>query len=185
MTIVQAVVAVLVAVCALATVTTRAALQQAIVFSLFGTTLALLFLVLQAPDVALSVIAVGIGYPMMILLTLGRARDRDERYPRGGGGADRRDERAVNARARVVLFLVGAAGLGALLVWAFVGLPRFGFYHGPYGNVIRAVAVSQRHATNAVDAVVFDYRGFDTVGEEFIFFAAAIGIAMLLGAQRE
>ena len=79
MTAAQGVVAVLVAACALATVLTREPLHQAIVFSLFGTALALLFLVLQAPDVALSVVAVGIGYPMMILLTLARARDREER----------------------------------------------------------------------------------------------------------
>jgi multicomponent Na+:H+ antiporter subunit B len=31
-----------------------------------------------------------------------------------------------------------------------------------------------------VGAVTFDYRGFDTLGEEFILFAAAIGTALLL-----
>jgi energy-converting hydrogenase B subunit D len=73
---VEGVVAVLVAACALATVLTRDPLRQAIVFALFGTTLALMFLVLQAPDLALSVMAVGLAYPMMILLTLGKVRDR-------------------------------------------------------------------------------------------------------------
>jgi multicomponent Na+:H+ antiporter subunit B len=31
-----------------------------------------------------------------------------------------------------------------------------------------------------VSAVNFEYRGFDTVGEEFILFAAAIGVATVL-----
>jgi multicomponent Na+:H+ antiporter subunit B len=33
--------------------------------------------------------------------------------------------------------------------------------------------------------VVFDYRGFDTLGEEFILFAAVIGVALLLREARE
>jgi len=84
-----------------------------------------------------------------------------------------------------MVFVPAAAAVAALLLWGFLGLPHFGFAHGPYGNVIRAIGVRQRHVTNVVAAVVFDYRGFDTVGEEFIFVAAVIGVAMLLRAQRE
>jgi energy-converting hydrogenase B subunit D len=74
---VQAVVAVLVAGLALATVRTREPLRQAIVFALFGQALAVLFLVLQAPDVALSAIVAGLVYPVMILLTLAKVRRRE------------------------------------------------------------------------------------------------------------
>ena len=91
----------------------------------------------------------------------------------------------MTSRARLVVFAPAAAAVAALLVWGFLGLPHFGFAHGPYGNEIRATGVRQRHATNVVAAVVFDYRGFDTVGEEFIFLAAVIGVAMLLRARRE
>jgi multicomponent Na+:H+ antiporter subunit B len=64
-------------------------------------------------------------------------------------------------------------------------LPAFGHYRGPYGNVINAQAVPQRHTTNAVAAVNFDYRGFDTIGEEFILFAAVMGVSALLRLQRK
>jgi multicomponent Na+:H+ antiporter subunit B len=90
----------------------------------------------------------------------------------------------MTRRARVWLFAVGAIGVGALLVWSFTGLPSFGHYRGPYGNVINAQTAPQRHATNAVAAVNFDYRGFDTIGEEFILFAAVIGVSALLRLQR-
>jgi hypothetical protein len=53
------------------------------------------------------------------------------------------------------------------------GLPGFGNYPGPYGPAILRVAVAQTNATGVVSAINFDYRGFDTVGEEFILFAAA------------
>jgi multicomponent Na+:H+ antiporter subunit B len=37
--------------------------------------------------------------------------------------------------------------------------------------------------TNVVTAVVFDYRGFDTMGEEFILFVAVMGTVLLLRTQ--
>jgi multicomponent Na+:H+ antiporter subunit B len=91
----------------------------------------------------------------------------------------------VSLRARRAVFLPAAAGLAALLVWGLSGLPSFGHYRGPYGLVLNRVAVSERHATNVVTAVVFDYRGFDTMGEEFILFASVIGVALLLRTVRE
>src|SRR6266536_3227197 len=77
-----------------------------------------------------------------------------------------------------------ARRLGFLLIWGFSGLPRFGDGSGPYGPVLNRVAVPERHATNVVAAVTFDYRGIDTMGEEFILFAAVIGVAILLRAMR-
>jgi multicomponent Na+:H+ antiporter subunit B len=71
------------------------------------------------------------------------------------------------------------------LVWAFADLPGFGHYSGIYGMVLEHVAVAERHATNIVAAITFDYRGFDTLGEEFILFAAAVGCAILLRAERD
>ena len=38
----------------------------------------------------------------------------------------------------------------------------------------------QRHATDVVSAVSFDYRGIDTLFEEFILFAAVAGVSVLL-----
>jgi multicomponent Na+:H+ antiporter subunit B len=58
-------------------------------------------------------------------------------------------------------------------------------YTGDYGRILDATAVAARHATNVVSAVTFDYRGADTMGEEFILFAAVVGVALLLRAQRE
>ena len=81
---------------------------------------------------------------------------------------------------RGMIALPVLAGLGVLLFWGLSGLPPFGNYHGQYGHLINTIALPQRHTTNAVTAVVFDYRGFDTLGEEFILFAAVIGVVMLL-----
>jgi energy-converting hydrogenase B subunit D len=74
----QAVVLSLVAAGGLAVVATREPVRQAIVLSLYGLTLAVLFAVLQAPDVALSSLTVGsVALPLMILLALAKIRRRE------------------------------------------------------------------------------------------------------------
>ncbi|HSU68707.1 MAG TPA: hydrogenase subunit MbhD domain-containing protein [Tepidisphaeraceae bacterium] len=63
-----------------AVVLTRDPLNQIIGVSFFGMLLALMFLILQAPDVALSQIVVGaVALPLMVLLALAKIRkDRKE-----------------------------------------------------------------------------------------------------------
>jgi multicomponent Na+:H+ antiporter subunit B len=77
-------------------------------------------------------------------------------------------------------FLIAGAGLVAFYLWGLTGLPGFGHYPGPYGTIINDVAIAQTKATGVVSAVNFEYRGFDTVGEEFILFVAAAGVSMVL-----
>ena len=79
MTALQVVALILVAVAGTGVVLTRDPLPQAIAASFYGLFLATLFLVLQAPDVALSEIAVGaVALPLMILLALAKVRGRAE-----------------------------------------------------------------------------------------------------------
>jgi len=58
-----------------AVVLTRDPLDQAIVASFYGLALGIMFLVFQAPDVALSQIVVGaVALPLMIVLALAKVR---------------------------------------------------------------------------------------------------------------
>jgi multicomponent Na+:H+ antiporter subunit B len=90
----------------------------------------------------------------------------------------------VTPRQRLALFAVGLAGLAGCYLWAFAGLPGFGDYPGPYGRAILAHAIAQTNATGVVSAINFEYRGFDTVGEEFILFSAAAGMSVVLRKLR-
>jgi multicomponent Na+:H+ antiporter subunit B len=90
----------------------------------------------------------------------------------------------VTPKQRLWFFAVAAAGLVACYLWAFAGLPGFGNYPGPYGQEILRQAVERTHATGVVSAVNFEYRGFDTVGEEFILFTAAAGMSVVLRRLR-
>ena len=90
----------------------------------------------------------------------------------------------MTRRARSVLTLVALGVLGAVLVVAVTGLEPFGHYPGPYGDVLARVVPGERHTGQLVTATVLDYRGFDTLGEEMILFAAVCGCAALLRVLR-
>jgi uncharacterized MnhB-related membrane protein len=54
----------------------RDPVRQAVVVSLYGLTLGILFFAFQAPDVALSNIVIGaVAMPTMILLAIAKTRD--------------------------------------------------------------------------------------------------------------
>ncbi|MCW3065402.1 MAG: hypothetical protein JWN32_2574 [Solirubrobacterales bacterium] len=75
MTVLQVVALALVAAGGTAVVATRDPLRQAMVVGIFGLSLAALFLVFQAPDVALSQIVVGtVALPVLILFTLAKLK---------------------------------------------------------------------------------------------------------------
>jgi energy-converting hydrogenase B subunit D len=70
---------ILVAVTATAVVLTPQALRQALVLGIYGLSLTLLFFTFQAPDVALSEIAVStVGLPLIILLALRKVRQQED-----------------------------------------------------------------------------------------------------------
>jgi energy-converting hydrogenase B subunit D len=75
MIFIQVVTLILVAALGLAVVATRDPLRQAMVAGVFGLTLSVLFIIFQAPDVALSMAAVGaVALPLMIVLALAKTR---------------------------------------------------------------------------------------------------------------
>ena len=81
---------------------------------------------------------------------------------------------------RVRIFLVAGIIFFGLYAWAVTGLPRWGAFHGSYGEYVVHMAVYERHATDTINAINYDYRGFDTLGEEFILFTAVVGVMLLL-----
>lgn len=77
MSALQALGFVLVALGGTAVVLTRNPVQQALVLGVYGLLLTFLFLLLQAPDVALSELAVGsAALPLILLVTLAKVRER-------------------------------------------------------------------------------------------------------------
>jgi energy-converting hydrogenase B subunit D len=76
----QSVALLFVAAAGLAVVLARDIVRQAILFSFYGFALVVLFVVFQAPDVALSALVVsGIAYPLVLVSAIARVRERQRR----------------------------------------------------------------------------------------------------------
>jgi energy-converting hydrogenase B subunit D len=73
----QAPLLVLVALAATSVALTLDPLRQIVLNGIYGLLLVILFVVLQAPDVALSMLVVStVGYPLVVLIAIARARSR-------------------------------------------------------------------------------------------------------------
>jgi multicomponent Na+:H+ antiporter subunit B len=81
------------------------------------------------------------------------------------------------------LFLISAAALAWVFFLSERALPPLGNVRSKYGDIVNALTVRERHITDAVTAVNFDVRGFDTLGEEFILFTSVIGVLLLMRRQ--
>ena len=90
----------------------------------------------------------------------------------------------MNPRLRLLVFALAAACLLPAAVHVVLRMPIFGLHPLPYGETINAVATRERHVTNMVSAINFDYRGLDTLGEEFMLLCAVTGTTVLLRGAR-
>ena len=86
----------------------------------------------------------------------------------------------MSRRARLMFFAVAGAALAVTLGAGLAGLPSFGSQISSYARMLNEVAGPQRHVTDVVSAITFDYRGIDTLFEEFILLSAVTGISVLL-----
>ena len=146
-----------------------------------GLILALLFETLQAPDVALAQIIIGtVALPLMFFVIL-RA---PEWIARRGQPNPLQGRTEMTARIRSCVFLLTCAGLVPAVAALIRKMPSFGAHPLPYGDLLNRGAPLERHISNAVSAVNFDYRGLDTLGEEFMLLSAVTGVVVLLRGKR-
>ena len=90
----------------------------------------------------------------------------------------------MSPRVRVLVFALAVLCLIPAFAHVAWRMPAFGAHPLAYGDAINAAGTAERHVTNMVSAVNFDYRGFDTLGEEFMLLCAVTGASILLRGNR-
>ncbi|MEL6745021.1 MAG: DUF4040 domain-containing protein [Pseudomonadota bacterium] len=136
------------------------------VFSLLA---ALLFIVMDAVDVAFTEAAVGAGISSVLMLGTIALTARNEKKP----------ERYSLVPLAIVTLT------GAMLIYGTLDMPLFGDPTAPVHTNVGAQFIERSPADidvpNLVTAVLGSYRGFDTLGEVVVVFAAGIGVVLLIG----
>jgi len=86
---------------------------------------------------------------------------------------------------RKVVGLILLLVLVAFLVWGVLLIHPFGYPDvSDMDDYIIQNAQEETGSNNVVTSVVFDYRGFDTLGEATILFTAVTGVLLLLRTEK-
>ncbi len=136
---------------------------------IFTLTAALLYVTLDAVDVAFTEAAVGAGISTVLMLaTLVLTSDVEKVHPRRNWGP-----------------LLMVTVTGALLVYASLDMPLYGDPNAPTNLhvVPRYILESGREIglPNIVTSILASYRGYDTLGEVVVIFTAAVGVLAIIG----
>lgn len=147
-------------------------LSSALMLGIFSLLMGLIYLLLDAPDVALTEAAVGAGISTVLflgsLVFIGRVERRRSQQTK-------------------VLPLLAVVIVGALLIYASQDLPAFSDRSAPIHQHVAPYYIEHMASDigipNLVTAILASYRGFDTMGEVAVIFTAGLGICLLLMNQ--
>lgn len=144
-----------------------------VLFAVYSFLMATVLVALDAVDVAMTEAAVGAGISTVLLL--------GALHLTGGGEA--KPSRAP------WLPLALAVAVGAVLAWGSLGLPAFSDPLAPIHTHVAPrylnEALRETGVPNVVSAVLASYRGYDTLGETVVVFAAGVGVIALLRRRRK
>ncbi|WP_254274028.1 DUF4040 domain-containing protein [Haloarcula marina] len=160
--------------CALGAALLRDTLAAVMAFAAYSLGVSVLWLMLQAPDVGLTEAAVGAGImTILFLLALANTVTPDP------------DRLLESVNLRTVLLVGGFVAVMAATVPALpaIGDPSSPVVGGEVTQYYLENAYEQTDVENSVTAVLAAYRGFDTLGEAVVVFAA--GVVALSVLRRE
>lgn len=84
-----------------------------------------------------------------------------------------------------LLGMAALAVVGGFLVLAVAGLPEFGSFEGKHvAMFFLEQGLQKTGSANIVNAIVWDFRGYDTLGEETVLFCAALGVFMIIRRKK-
>lgn len=159
---------VLLAITGIAVIRTRNLFAAVMLAGIYSLVSAGLFVVMDAVDVAFTEAAVGAGISTVLMLStlalVGYKEAEPKRTP--------------------VLPLFVVVVTGGILIYGTSQLPPFGAADNPAHQHVAPHYLEESeheiHIPNVVTSVLASYRGYDTMGETAVIFAAMVGVLLLL-----
>lgn len=160
---------VLLVVTAIAAIETTNLLTSTIMLCIFSLTMAALYIIMGAPDVAMTEAAVGAGASTLILLAALLLIGEKETAPKA-------IHKWMGAAIVTPIFL--------LLCYATFYMPSYGSVDTPAHQHVAKYYIEKTGTEigipNIVTAVLASYRGFDTLGETTVILTAGLAVWLLL-----
>ncbi len=154
-------------------------LSAIVSYGIVGFSLVIAFLVLKAPDLAIVQIVVEtISLIIMIsVLIISTGEDLSEK-----GTVKIKGKSYINVRnlSYIIFSMIAAFFLVYFFVIATGDLDPVGTHKTRMASEYIINGVKDTGSINLVTGVVFDYRGYDTLGEATILFTAVMGVLAIL-----
>jgi len=145
--------------------------NEILYLALFSIIMSLLYMIMQAPDVAITESAVGVCMTTLLLLWCQKIIGKQEEIVK------------QNAYVKKIAFFT-VFFMGSGLLYAITDLPEFGDINSPINNEVYGFYLSETQKSfgfpNTVTAILAGFRGYDTLGETLVVFTAAISVLFLL-----
>ena len=172
-------------VCSVAAIFLKDLLSSIIILAAFSFLMAVEWTVLNAVDVAFTEAAVGAGITSVLLIaTLSRTKRYEEevKVPKEFAPVV---HRGISTKIMPIVVVVIT---GAVLLYGTIDMPDF---EDPNAPINKHVAPTYIHdadheagSINIVTAILANYRGYDTLGETTVIFAAGICVVVLLRREK-
>lgn len=152
----------------------RDLLAAVILLGAFSLVAALVFVVMDAVDVAFTEAAVGAGISTILLL--------------GALTFTQRQQKPQEHNNQIAL--VAVVITGAILIYGTLDMPFYGdpnspaYQHPDLAQHFIKKSAEEIDVPNIVTSVLASYRGYDTLGETVVVFTAAIAVLSMLGLRR-
>lgn len=156
---------------ALVAVEVKDLLAAAVALGLVGFSVAIIFLLLQAPDLAIVQVVVETLTVVFFAAVILRSTSVDSTT--GQKSLRQMVLPLVAFAAFAVLFIVLAANV-------FHGLPPFGSPAMRVAADYIALGLERTGAANVVAAIILDFRAYDTLGEATVLFTAVLGVLTIV-----
>jgi len=141
-------------------------LSSVIALGAVGFGLTLLFLLLRAPDLAITQLVVEI---LTVILLIKATINVDMA------------QKNIRTRPWYLAFAILFFPPFLYFIYrAVANLPRFGSPIMKMGSQYISAGLNKTGAANLVSAIILDFRGYDTLGESTILFASVIGVLAVL-----
>lgn len=170
--IMNSVILTMLAVLSIAIIVNKNLFINIIFLSIFSLLMATAYLILGAPDVAITEASIGTGISTLLFL----------------GAVLLTGEKEKKCKTPLLVLLVVIL-TGSTLIYGVVSLPNFGDVSAITNKHIAPIYLSESEAKmgipNVVTSILASYRGFDTLGEVFVVFTAAISLLLILKKDDE
>ena len=171
-------------ICALAAVFMKDLLSATIILVVYSLIMALVWMTLNAVDVAFTEASVGAGITTVLIIAALSRTVRYEAKPPPAPPGPWRMGRSIMTLLPVVVVIA----IGGVLIYGTMDMPDFGDPEAPAHHHVADRYIEEGHhetaSANFVTAVLANYRGYDTLGETTVIFTAGLGIILLLRRRK-